>query len=198
MIPRRVIEMRVFRPREGYVAGLDEVGRGAWAGPMVAAAVILPRGVAIPGVRDSKALSAQQREEKAHEIEAKAHAWSYGVVSHTEIDAWGLTEANRMAFVRALAQLQEPVGHALVDGSVHYSLPAPATFITRGDRTEYIIAAASILAKVFRDRLVRHAHILYPEYGLYDHKGYGTEAHRRAIKKFGITPFHRRSFIHFQ
>jgi len=194
-MPSRAMETMVRRAAGSpFIVGMDEVGRGAWAGPMVAAAVAIPLGARIKGVRDSKVLSEEQREEVARAIHLSAAVWSYGVVSHEEIDRMGLTEANRMAFERAILGVREPVRHALVDGKYRFQISAPATFITDGDRSEYLIAAASILAKVFRDRLMRAAHSLLPEYGFARHKGYGTEEHQRALRQNGMTSFHRKSF----
>jgi ribonuclease HII len=193
--PSRKLEMNFPRNGSEFVVGLDEVGRGAWAGPMVAAAVAIPLSATIKGVRDSKLLSEGQREEAAHAIRLDAVAWSYGVVRHEEIDHFGLTEANRLVFERALNNLREPVGHALVDGKYKFQLPPPATFIVGGDRSEFLIAAASILAKVFRDRLMRMAQHLYPEFHFDRHKGYGTALHQKMICTYGITPMHRRSFV---
>lgn len=195
MMPRRKTEMSITKHEHEYVAGLDEVGRGAWAGPLVAAAVILPRGERIIGVRDSKLLSEEKREEVARAITSQAIAWSYGVVSHKEIDAYGLTEANRLVFERALQGLREPAVRTLVDGAYRFTLPYRCNFIKGGDRTEYCIAAASNVAKVFRDRLMRSAHRLYPAYGFDRHKGYGTREHQKALRRYGNTPFHRKSFL---
>jgi len=194
MIPTRKYEKRVTKG-DGIVVGLDEVGRGAWAGPMVAVAVAIPRTARVAGVRDSKSLIEEQREEIVQVIRGVATAWAYGVVSNAEIDAWGLTEANRMAFVRALRNLPDAPSHALVDGKVRYPLPCAATYIIRGDQREVLIAAASILAKTFRDRLMRCVHGLYPAYGFVENKGYGTRAHTDAIRNYGVTPLHRMSFL---
>lgn len=195
MSPSRKVEASFSRNGDDFVAGLDEVGRGAWAGPMVAAAVVIPWGAKIRGVRDSKLLNEGQREEVAHEIQLNAAAWSYGVVSHKEIDRLGLTEANRLVLERALYALREPVAHALVDGKYKFQLPASATFIVGGDRSEFLIAAASVLAKVFRDRLMRMAQHLYPEFHFDRHKGYGTAFHQRMVHTYGITSLHRKSFF---
>lgn len=194
MASTRRYEKKVTRG-EGLVVGIDEVGRGAWAGPMVAVAVAIPRTARVAGVRDSKSLNEMQREEMAHAIHAVAATWAYGVVSNKEIDAYGLTEANRLVFVRALKNLHESPAHALVDGKVQYQLPCTATYIVRGDQREFLIAAASILAKVFRDRLMRRVHGLYPAYGFVKNKGYGTRAHTDAIRNYGVTPLHRMSFL---
>ncbi len=184
-------------PARGRVIGLDEVGRGAWAGPLVAAAVILPSRFKLAGLKDSKQLTPEAREFFAYQLQQCAIEWSYGIVHHWEIDALGIVEANRLAFVRALQGLNAVTEHILVDGLPVSPFPYPATFLVRGDEREAVIAAASILAKVFRDKLLRAAHTLYPQFGFSDHKGYGTRAHQRAIRRYGVMPFHRCTFIPF-
>lgn len=179
----------------GYVIGLDEVGRGAWAGPLVAAAVVFPSHFKLEGLKDSKQLTPEAREWFAHALQQRAIEWSYGIVHHWEIDALGIVEANRLAFVRALQGLNAVTEHILVDGLPVSPFPYPATFLVRGDEREAVIAAASIIAKVFRDNLMRAAHILYPPYGFYSHKGYGTAPHRMALRARGVSRFHRRSFL---
>ena len=179
----------------GRVIGLDEVGRGAWAGPLVAAAVVLPSRFKLEGLKDSKQLTPDAREFFAYRLQQCAVEWSYGIVHHWEIDAFGIVEANRLAFVRALQGLNAETEHILVDGLPVSPFPYPATFLVRGDEREAVIAAASIFAKVFRDNLLRAAHALYPQFGFFDHKGYGTAQHRVALKAHGISRFHRRSFL---
>ncbi|MFA4872511.1 MAG: ribonuclease HII [Patescibacteria group bacterium] len=182
-------------PARGRVIGLDEVGRGAWAGPLVAAAVICPSRFKLAGLKDSKQLTPEAREFFAYQLQQYAIEWSYGIVHHWEIDALGIVEANRLAFVRALQGLYITAEHVLVDGLPVSHFPYPATFLVRGDEREAVIAAASIFAKVFRDKLLRAAHALYPQFGFFDHKGYGTKTHQKAVKDFGLTVFHRKSFL---
>ncbi|MEW6610735.1 MAG: ribonuclease HII [Patescibacteria group bacterium] len=194
-IPREYTHARVISQGARFVVGLDEVGRGAWAGPLVAAAVVFPARFRFSGLKDSKLLTPEAREWFVYELRAHALEWSYGVVHHWEIDALGMTEANRLVFVRALQGLNVPLDNVRVDGLPVHPFPYPATFLLHGDEREAVIAAASIFAKVFRDTLMRAAHVLYPQYGFYAHKGYGTRVHRRAINTYGATPFHRRSFL---
>ncbi len=176
-------------------AGLDEVGRGPWAGPMVAAVVILPEHFTTRGIADSKALNEAQRERAYARITAQAW-WGVGFVSHEEIDHFGLTLANAKAFRRALKalELHRCPSHLLVDGKTKYRLPYPATYIIGGDASIPCISAASIVAKVTRDRwMVRYA-LEHAEYAFDQHKGYGTSLHRQRIQTFGVGELHRRSY----
>lgn len=177
------------------VAGVDEVGRGPLAGPVVAAAVILDPGAPIDGLRDSKLLTARQRRRLARVIRREAVAWAVGRVGPGRIDAVNILEATWCAMRDALAQLRVPPGIILVDG--HLRVPGitwPQRAIVRGDRRCASIAAASILAKVVRDAIMIRADRRYPGYGFRLHKGYATAAHLAAITRLGPCPLHRRSF----
>ena len=179
-----------------HICGIDEAGRGAWAGPVVAAAVIWPLDsrVALPsGLRDSKQLSAIQREQLYEVICSHAHI-GVGSVSAHEIDATNILAATLLAMQRAYAALPHPAEVALVDGNQPASLPCQVVTLIKGDSKSPSIAAASIIAKVTRDRLMQQLHHDYPQYGFLHHVGYGTSAHRDALKIHGICPEHRRTF----
>lgn len=175
-------------------AGVDEAGRGPLAGPVVAAAVILADGAPIPGLADSKKLSARRREELHAIILRDAVSCGVGSASVEEIDRLNIYHATLLAMQRAVAALSRPPARVLVDGNVCPVLPYPATAIVQGDVTEPAISAASILAKVTRDRLMDELAATYPQYGFERHRGYGTVAHLRALQCHGATPVHRRSF----
>ena len=176
------------------VAGMDEVGRGPLAGPVVAAAVILPAGTLIPGADDSKALTHEKREELYGVIVRVAIAWSWALVHPATIDRINILQASRLAMRRALAGL-EPVPHAtVVDGLTVPRLRTKQVALPGADATSLSVACASIIAKVRRDRImVRHAR-RFPEYDFASNKGYGTPAHLEALDRFGPCPLHRRSF----
>lgn len=176
------------------VAGVDEVGRGPLAGPVVAAAVILDPNKPIAGLADSKKLSEKKREALFDEIQSKALAWAIGRAEVEEIDNINILQASLLAMSRAVAGLDPAPGHALVDGNKLPQLACSAEAIVKGDSKVAEIAAASILAKVSRDREMVEMDILYPGYGLAGHKGYPSKAHVEALEKLGITPIHRRSF----
>lgn len=197
--------MTSFRPLESrrraqgfeIIAGIDEVGRGAWAGPLVAAAVILRPYARLPGIRDSKKLSASQRQRFALRVAAGALAIGYGVVSQRDIDAHGISAANQEAFRRAVASLAMRPSLAVAD---YFSVAGGVCAIEGirgGDEHVRVIAAASVLAKVYRDALMDEVDRVWPVYGFRDHKGYGTATHRRAIARFGPSPWHRHSFALF-
>lgn len=182
------------RHPEELVAGVDEVGRGCWAGPVVAAAVILPAGVSIPGARDSKLLSAAAREELSVIIKQTALAVGIGWASHREVDRHGLTKAVALSGRRALAAMGHPRCPVVLDGNHNYLKRfCRAKAIVKADNRVLSVACASIVAKVARDRYMRYQHRLYPEYGFETNVGYGTAAHRRAVMN-GLTPLHRRLF----
>lgn len=177
-----------------YVAGADEVGRGSWAGPIVAAAVILPTDFPPKVVRDSKTLSPSQREKMFIHITRHAEAWAVGVIPAEEIDREGITKANTAAILQALQKLPVQPDAVLVDAvRLNYN-DKPVKAVVRGDATILTIAAASVVAKVVRDTLMQGEHRRYPQYGFFGHKGYGTKDHEMALKKYGLTPIHRRSF----
>lgn len=178
------------------IAAVDEVGRGPWAGPVVAVAVILPPTVRLsdlPGVRDSKQLSSRQRQALVPQIEAIATDWAVGCATVAEIDRLNIRRATHLAMVRAVAQIA-PVDHVLVDGLPVPELGAQHTAIVRGDQQSLGIAAASVLAKVYRDRLMADLTVEFPGYGWETNSGYGTRAHQVGLATLGVTPHHRRSF----
>ena len=181
---------------QGYklIAGADEVGRGALAGPLVAAAVVLEPGATIPGVRDSKKLTAQTRERLAKEISDAAVAWAVAEVSNREIDRLGLQPANLMALRLAVEGLEVRPDFVLSDGFMIKSLKVPSAAIVRGDSASITIAAASILAKVHRDGLMEAASRTHSLYYFESNKGYGSHDHLEALKRHGACPIHRRSF----
>jgi ribonuclease HII len=180
------------------VAGIDEAGRGALAGPVAAGAVILPERddltELLAGVQDSKQISAKNRQVQAELIWEVAVGAAVGFASATEIDEIGIMPATRMAALRALAQLPEHPEHLLIDYIRIHGAGLPSTSLTKGDCRSLSIAAASILAKVARDAVMVQLESEYPGYGFAAHKGYGTAAHRRAIEELGPSPVHRMSF----
>jgi ribonuclease HII len=181
-----------------YVAGVDEAGRGALAGPVAAAAIILPPDQRIrsflAGVRDSKQMTPAQRQYWAVRLKDLALAEAVGFASHLEIDALGILPATRLAVQRALQALPIAPQHLLVDYLHLPGEPLPQTPLVKGDARCLSIAAASILAKTSRDELMRQLDAQYPGYGFAIHKGYGTLAHRQALKRLGLSPVHRTSF----
>ncbi|MDE2180067.1 MAG: ribonuclease HII [candidate division NC10 bacterium] len=176
------------------IAGVDEAGRGSLAGPVVAAAVILPPTCAIKGVDDSKALSPQQRERLDLAIMSEAVAIGFGVVQEEVIDALNILQATMLAMRRAIEALNPAPGFALIDGDQSPHCSIPHRLIPSGDRLCFSISAASILAKVARDRIMQAYDLALPHYGFGRHKGYGTLEHLSAIARFGVSPIHRRSF----
>lgn len=178
----------------GLVAGVDEAGRGPLAGPVVAAAVILDELQPIAGLADSKALTAARRERLFDEIRAKALCCSIAQASVEEIDALNILQATMLAMRRAVQGLRLKPRLALVDGNRLPALDIPAEAIVKGDAKVAAISAASILAKVTRDRWCAELHAQYPQYGFAGHKGYGTAEHLAALQAHGACPEHRRSF----
>jgi len=179
------------------VAGVDEAGRGALAGPVFAAAVAFPEGAVVPGLDDSKALSAEVREELAPRIRRMAAAWGVGSATAAEIDLLGIAPATFLAMRRALESLADSGSwpdFVLVDGFPIPSLPVPQRAVVRGDATVACIAAASILAKTSRDAVLRGLDAASPWYGFAAHKGYGSAAHLAALRRHGPSPDHRLSF----
>ena len=176
------------------VAGVDEAGRGALVGNVVAAAVILPAQFDLPGLTDSKKLSARQREVLFDAITAQALAWCAAVASPAEIDAMNIHHATLLAMRRAVEGLAMSPQSVLVDGKFTPDLTMPARAIVGGDASEACIAAASIIAKVTRDRQMMELEARFPGYGFAAHKGYGTKAHLAALTRLGATPEHRRSY----
>lgn len=180
----------------GYraVAGVDEAGRGPLAGPVLAAAVILPPTFDLPGLDDSKKLTARRREALFEPIRRQALAFGIGHASAAEIDRLNILQATLLAMQRAIARLSPAADYLLVDGITPVPLALPQLTIKKGDSRSLSVAAASVLAKVARDRLMATYHRRYPAYGFAGHKGYGSVAHRHAIAELGPCPIHRRSF----
>lgn len=176
------------------IAGVDEVGYGALVGDLVAAAVILPPRHRIKGIKDSKQLTPLKREELFDKICAKAIAWNIAIATHAEIDQLNVLNANLLAMQRAIIGLTVTPDKVLVDGNKCPDLPMPVEAVVHGDATIEQISAASILAKVWRDRLMLELDQKHPEYGFAQHKGYSTEAHLAAIRKYGPIKEHRRSY----
>ena len=177
-----------------FVAGTDEVGRGPLAGPVVAAAVILPEGIELPGINDSKKLTEKQREALMEKIKKESISWAIMEVDERMIDEINILEASRVAMQQAVLALPKPADFVLVDGLENPQIELPSQAIVKGDSKSISIAAASIIAKVYRDRLMKIYDKAYPGYGFAEHKGYPTEEHMKAIEKLGPTPIHRMSF----
>jgi ribonuclease HII len=178
----------------GLVAGVDEAGRGPLAGPVFAAAVVLDDSRPIHGLRDSKRLSAQARERLHDEIVEHARCWAIGVAEVEEIDRLNILQATLLAMRRAVLGLRESPVLVQVDGTQRPALPMAVQTVVRGDASVPAISAASILAKVQRDRLCAELHARHPQYGFDAHKGYPTAAHLDALRRHGACPEHRRSF----
>ena len=187
-------ERRLRRQGLGRIAGVDEAGRGPLAGPVVAAAVIFPAGFSDPRINDSKRLDARRREELVPVITAAAISWAVAESSEAEIDKINILQATLRAMERALAALQVAPDYVLVDGSVMPGVLVPGEALVGGDGRVACIAAASILAKVHRDRLMQAHHMRWPVYAFSSNKGYGTAAHLAALAEHGPCPIHRRSF----
>ena len=180
----------------GYrqIAGLDEAGRGPLAGPVVGAAVILPRRFTLDGLNDSKQVSPEDRDNLFQAITRYARAWAVGVATEQEIDTINILEATRLAWRRALGQLSIIPDFLLIDATTLPGVSIRQRAVVKGDRLSLSIAAASILAKVHRDRLMQDYQRRYPDYLFHIHKGYPTPDHLRLIQQFGPSPVHRRSF----
>lgn len=179
-----------------YIAGVDEVGRGPLAGPVVCAAVIMPldEESIIVGVDDSKKLSAKKREALAEEIKKRALAYTIVEVSEKEIDEINILEATKLGMKRALETLSITPETVLTDGNMTLDISFPQRSIIQGDALSYSIGAASIIAKVYRDNMMDEYAKEYPQYAFDSNKGYGTAAHIQAIKEYGLCPIHRRTF----
>lgn len=178
------------------ICGIDEAGRGPLAGPVFAAAVILPVGLEIEGLNDSKKLSEKKRESLFDVIISNASAYSVAYADHAEIDEINILNATFLAMTRAVNGLKIPADFALVDGNrVPKGLSVPCKTIVKGDGISASIAAASILAKVSRDRVMKKADEIYPEYMFAKHKGYPTALHRELVNKYGPCPIHRLTFL---
>lgn len=180
-----------------HVCGVDEAGRGPLCGPVVAAACILPAGLVIDGLNDSKKLTPKKRDKLFDLICENAVAYSIAQASVVEIDELNILEATLLAMRRAIAGLSVPADYALIDGNVDRDFSIPARAVIHGDAISPSIAAASILAKVTRDRQCIELDRLYPQYGIAKHKGYGTKVHMDALRQYGPAPIHRKQFIRF-
>lgn len=191
-------ELEIAAKEKGYnfICGVDEAGRGPLAGPVCAAAVILPVNCIIDGLNDSKKLSEKKREALFDVIKEKALAYSIAYGSVGEIEKFNILEATFIAMNRAINSLLPKADYALIDGNrVPKGITVPCETVVKGDSKSYCVAAASILAKVTRDRLMLEYHDKYPQYGFINHKGYGTKEHYEAIGKYGICEIHRPSFL---
>ena len=184
---------------EGYsaICGCDEAGRGPLCGPVVAAAVILPKGLEIEGLNDSKKLTEKKREALYEVIKEKALAYAIAEASPEEIDDINILNASMLAMRRAVDALDIPADFALIDGNCSRGFNIPTETVVKGDAKSYSIAAASILAKVTRDRQCIELDQAYPEYGIAKHKGYPTKDHMDAVRKYGPSPIYRKSFLKF-
>ena len=190
-----LIEDELFDKGYELICGVDEAGRGPLAGPVCAAAVILPKHLVIPGLDDSKKLSDKRRRELFPVIKEQAIAYGIGLASHEEIDQINILQATFLAMERAIAQLQVKPEFALIDGNREKDFGLPVKTVVKGDSLSANIAAASILAKVTRDVLMEEMALTYPGYGFEIHKGYGTKAHYEALRTLGASPIHRMTFL---
>jgi ribonuclease HII len=193
-MPHYIFEARFLKTRPGPIAGVDEAGRGPLAGPVVAAAVILDRKRIPKGLDDSKQMQPEEREEVYGRIIERAVAVGVGEASVDEIDLFNIRQATHLAMARAVRALAIAADFALVDGNDPPALPCPCDVIVDGDARSASIAAASIIAKVTRDRMMRTLHEQFPGYGWFNNKGYSTEEHLAALTRLGPCIHHRRSF----
>lgn len=189
------IEDSFYKEDVAVICGVDEAGRGPLAGPVCAAAVILPKHLEIPGLTDSKKLTDKKRRELFPIIKEQAIAYGIGLASEVEIDEINILQATFLAMQRALDQLSVKPDLALIDGNREKNFGLPVKTVVKGDSLSMNIAAASVLAKVTRDDLMVQLAEQYPEYGLEIHKGYGTKAHYAALTEYGASPIHRKTFL---
>jgi len=190
------IENELYRDGAKKICGIDEAGRGPLAGPVVVAAVIMPQDSMIEGVNDSKKVSEKKREKLYEEITSNAISWGVGIIDPQEIDNINILNATKKGLTTALKALTEKPDIILVDALTGIdTLGISYKSIIKGDAKSYSIAAASIIAKVTRDRIICEWDKIYPQYGFEKHKGYGTKAHIEAIKEYGICQIHRKSFV---
>jgi ribonuclease HII len=192
--PTLVLETELARVCGGLVCGVDEAGRGPWAGPVSAGAVILNPDDLPPGIDDSKALTEKRRFEMEPQIKARALAWGVGFASVQEIAELNILQATGLAMCRAIEVLHLTPAAALVDGNYRFKLPCDIQTVVKGDSLSLSIAAASILAKTARDRLMIELDAQYPQYGFARHKGYNAPVHSAALKALGPCPAHRPSW----
>lgn len=190
------IENEIYNSKIETICGIDEAGRGPLAGPVVVAAVIMPKDSMIEGVNDSKKVSEKKREILYEQIINEAIAYGVGIIDQKEIDEINILNATKKGLTTAIKELKVKPQRILVDALNGIdTLGIPYTSIIKGDAKSYSIAAASIIAKVTRDRIMREWDEIYPEYGFEKHKGYGTKMHIDAIKEYGLCPLHRLSFV---
>jgi len=189
------IEKDLKQKGYSYIAGVDEAGRGPLAGPVYAAAVILPDNAELSGINDSKKLSPKKREELYEKITEIAISYSICSVDEKEIDEINILNATHKAMNGAVDGLSKKPDYVIIDGNSIKGMELPHETVVKGDAKSISIAAASILAKVARDRYIDKMGEVYPEYGFEQHKGYGTKAHTDAILKYGVCPIHRRTFL---
>lgn len=189
-----LFEKKAFQKGFSRIAGIDEAGRGPLAGPVVSAAVIIPNFLQIPGVSDSKKLSPKQRDYLYEKIYDLAVSVGIGIVDPFEIDRINILQAALLSMAMAVENLDPQPDCLLIDGTFLISSVLPQEAIPKGDALSISISAASIVAKVTRDRLMERYHHDYPQFGFSKHKGYPTKAHKKAIQRFGCCPIHRRSF----
>ncbi|TRM12383.1 ribonuclease HII [Lentibacillus cibarius] len=187
-------EQRNYANGCNYIAGMDEAGRGPLAGPVVAAAVILPRDFKLLGLNDSKQLNEQTREKYFTVIKNEAVSYGVSVIDNQKIDEINIYEATKLAMYDAVQQLDPAPDHILIDAVSLERLPCTSEAITKGDQESVSIAAASILAKVTRDHFMKELHEQYPAYGFSSNMGYGTKQHLNMLAEQGISPYHRKSF----
>ena len=192
--PTLTFETLLAQRVNGPVCGVDEAGRGPWAGPVSAGAVILNPDDLPPGIDDSKALTEKRRDELAIQIKARAVAWGVGFASVEEIDELNILKATGLAMCRAIEQLAVTPVAALVDGNYRFALPCEVQTVVKGDSLSLSIAAASILAKTARDRLMIELDDRHPGYGFARHKGYNAPTHQAALQSLGPCPAHRRTW----
>lgn len=189
-----LIEESLYDEGYEYICGVDEAGRGPLCGPVVAAAVILPKHVCIEGVNDSKKISEKKREKLYDDIMKGAIAVGIGISDVDVIEKVNILNATKIAMKKAIESLSIKPDYVLIDGNQKIDIDILQETVVSGDAKSESIASASIIAKVTRDRMLRKFDEMYPEYGFAKHKGYGTKAHIEAIKKYGLTPIHRKSF----
>lgn len=195
MIDKLRYEKDLFEKGYKYICGVDEVGRGPLAGPVVCAAVIMPLGNIIEGVDDSKKLTAKTRERLSAQILKKAVACHISLIEPQTIDEINILQATRLCMKNAIEGLEITPDYVITDGNMTLDIDIPQRSIIKGDMFSYTIGCASIVAKVYRDRLMDELAVTYPDYKFESNKGYGTAAHIQAIKERGACPVHRRTFI---
>ena len=196
-MPDYSLEKEYLKKGYKYICGIDEAGRGPLCGPVFAAACILPLDLEIEGLNDSKKLTEKKREKLFEIIKEKALAYCIASASVEEIDETNILEANLLAMRRAIDGLSQKADFALIDGNINRDFQIDSAAVIKGDAISMSIAAASVLAKVARDRICIDLDREYPQYGIAKHKGYGTKAHMDALRQYGPSPIHRKKFIRF-